>query len=148
MTLNKSRAVLYRKGKPTEDLLLILNGSVCVIVDDIEDQGQEMVVSYLNPGEFFSEMGLFGKEQPTADLVARTPCEFGRISYQDFRAIRQQFPDVLYALTTQIGQRLKKGPASLRTLHLSASTGVFTGNSFGSPHCPRPLPTLMGCKFG
>ena len=45
-----------------------------VIVDDIEDPEQEMVVSYLNPGEFFGEMGLFGEEHRTATLVTRTPC--------------------------------------------------------------------------
>ena len=87
-----------------------------VIVDDIEDPEQEMVVSYLNPGEFFGEMGLFGEEHRTANLVTRTPCEFGRFSYQDFHAIRQQFPDVLYALTTQIGQRLKNTTRKLADL--------------------------------
>jgi CRP/FNR family cyclic AMP-dependent transcriptional regulator len=75
-----------------------------VIFDNIEDPQQERVVSYLNPGKFFREMGLFDKEQLTANLVTRTPCEFGRISFQDFHAIQQQLPDVLYAVTTKIGQ--------------------------------------------
>ena len=70
----KSRAVVFRQGDPTGDLYLILDGSVSVIVDDIEDPEQEMVVSYLNPGEFFGEMGLFGEEHRTANLVTRTPC--------------------------------------------------------------------------
>ncbi len=78
-----------------------------VIVDDTEDPEQEMVVSYLNPGEFFGEMGLFIEEHRTANLVIRTPCEFGRISYQELHAIRQQLRYLLYALTAQIGQRLK-----------------------------------------
>ena len=75
-----------------------------------------MVLSYLNPGEFFGEMGLFGEEHRTANLVTRTPREFGRISYHDFHTIRQQFPDVLYALTTQIGQRLKNTTRKLADL--------------------------------
>jgi CRP/FNR family cyclic AMP-dependent transcriptional regulator len=54
-----------------------------------------MVVSYLNPGEFFGEMGLFGEETRTANLVTRTPCVFAKISYEDFHAIRQRYPDVL-----------------------------------------------------
>ena len=62
----KSRAAVFRQGEPSEDLYLILDGSVSVIVDDIEDPEQEMVVSYLNPGEFFGEMGLFGEEHRTA----------------------------------------------------------------------------------
>ena len=75
-----------------------------------------MVVSYLNPGEFFGEMGLFGEESRTANLVTRTACEFAKISYNDFHAIRGRFPDVLYALTTQIGQRLKNTTRKLADL--------------------------------
>ena len=112
----KSRAIVFRQGEPSQELYLILDGSVSVIVDDIEDPEQEMVVSYLNPGEFFGEMGLFGEEHLTANLVTRTPCEFGRISYEKFHTIRQQYPDVLYALTTQIGQRLKNTTRKLADL--------------------------------
>ena len=112
----KSRSVVFRQGERSEDLYLILDGSVSVIVDDTEDPKQEMVVSYLNPGEFFGEMGLFIEEHRTANLVTRTPCEFGRTSYQDFHAIRQQFPDVLYVLTAQIGQRLKNTTRKLADL--------------------------------
>ena len=53
----KSKSVVFRQGDPSEDLYLILDGSVSVIVDDSEAPDQEMVVSYLNPGEFFGEMG-------------------------------------------------------------------------------------------
>ena len=112
----KSRSVVFRQGDRSEDLYLILDGSVSVIVDDTEGPEQEMVVSYLNPGEFFGEMGLFIEEHRTANLVTRTPCEFGRTSYQDFHAIRQQFSDVLYALTAQIWQRLKNTTRKLADL--------------------------------
>ena len=54
----KSKSVVFRQGDPSEDLYLILDGSVSVIVDDSEAPDQEMVVSYLNPGEFFGENGL------------------------------------------------------------------------------------------
>ena len=77
----KSRAVVCRQGEPSGEHYLILDGSVSVIVDDIEDPDQEMVVSYLNPGEFFGEMGLLGEEHHTANLITRTPCDFVRISY-------------------------------------------------------------------
>ena len=99
----KSRSVVFRQGDPSEDLYLILDGSVSVIVDDSEAPDQEMVVSYLNPGEFFGEMCLFGEEHRTAKLVTRTECEFAKINYNDFHNIRHRFPDILYALTTQIG---------------------------------------------
>ena len=33
----KSRAIVFRQGEPSQELYLILDGSVSVIVDDIED---------------------------------------------------------------------------------------------------------------
>jgi CRP/FNR family cyclic AMP-dependent transcriptional regulator len=62
----KSKSVVFRQGELSQDFYVILEGSVSVIVDDVEDSEQEMVVSYLNPGEFFGEMGLFGEETRTA----------------------------------------------------------------------------------
>ena len=76
----KSKSVVFRQGDPSGDLYLILDGSVSVIVDDSEAPDQEMVVSYLNPGEFFGEMGLFGEESRTANLVTRTACEFAKFA--------------------------------------------------------------------
>ena len=102
----KSRSVVFRQGERSEDLYLILDGSVSVIVDDTEDPELEMVVSYLNPGEFFGEMELFDEDHGTATL-SHTPCDVVCVSYQDFHLIQQLFPDVLYALMTQMGQRLK-----------------------------------------
>jgi len=75
---------------------------------DVEDDGeQELVVSYLNPGDFVGEMGLFGEHIRTANLVARSDCELAKISYQRFHEIRAQFPEILYALTAQLGARLR-----------------------------------------
>ena len=68
-TLDEIEVGRIPSGEPSKDLYLILDGSVSVIVDGIEDPEQEMVVSYLNPGEFFGEMGLFGGEHRTANLV-------------------------------------------------------------------------------
>jgi CRP/FNR family cyclic AMP-dependent transcriptional regulator len=63
-----------------------------VIVDDSNAPDQDMVVSYLNPGAFFGEMGLFGEESRIANLVTKTACEFAKISYNVLHAIRGRFP--------------------------------------------------------
>jgi CRP/FNR family cyclic AMP-dependent transcriptional regulator len=48
--------------------------------------------------------------------VTRTPCVFAKIGYEDFHTIRQRYPDFLYALTSQIGQRLKNTTRKLAEL--------------------------------
>ena len=103
----RSRSVIFAQGSASEHLYLVLEGSVSVVVDVEDDGEQELVVSYLNPGDFVGEMGLFGEHIRTANLVARSDCELAKISYQRFHEIRAQFTEILYALTAQLGARLR-----------------------------------------
>ncbi len=112
----KPRASIFHQGDTSDCLYLILDGSVSVVVDDTNDPEHEMVVSYLNPGDFVGEMGLFGEEQRTAHLVARSRCELARISYDRFHQVRSQIPDVLYALASQLGHRLRNTTRKLTDL--------------------------------
>ena len=43
----------------------------------------------------------------SAMVVARTQCEVAEISYEKFHQIRNQFPDILYAVSRQLGARLR-----------------------------------------
>ncbi len=112
----KPRSVIFRQGDVSDSLYLVLEGSVSVVVDDEQDPEQEMVVTYLNPGDFVGEMGLFGEEFRTANLVARNECELARISYDRFHQVRSSFPDLLYALATQLGNRLRATTRKLTDL--------------------------------
>lgn len=113
----KQRQSIVKQGDPSDSIYLILEGSVSVIIDgDDEDAHQEMVVSYLNPGDFFGEMGLFGEEVRTANLIARVPVEVARISYDRFHQVRSSYPEILYVLATQIGHRLRTTTRKLTDL--------------------------------
>lgn len=103
----KAKSQIILPGEVSNSLFFILDGSVSVIVESDEDH--EMVVSYLNPGDFFGEMGLYGaEEEPRSALVqAKTQCEVAEISYERFHKIRDQFPDILFAIGKQTAQRLR-----------------------------------------
>ena len=53
----KAKSSIIKVGEPSESLYFILEGSVTVLLED--EDGREMVASYLNPGDFFGEMGLY-----------------------------------------------------------------------------------------
>lgn len=114
----KSKSVILREGEVSDSLLLILDGSVSVMVEDEMDEDHKMVVSYLNLGDFCGEMGLFGTEPEvrSAMVVARTACEVAEISYERFHQIRSQFPDILFAIANQMGERLRKTTRKLKNL--------------------------------
>ena len=114
----KAKSTVLKQGDAGDILYLILDGSVSVMVEDESDPGHMLVVAYLNPGDFVGEMGLFDKEPPvrSAMVVAKTQCEVAEISYERFLQIRNQFPDILFAVSRQLGARLRQTTRKLSDL--------------------------------
>jgi CRP/FNR family cyclic AMP-dependent transcriptional regulator len=114
----RAKSTVLKQGEAGNSLCLILDGSVSVMVEDESEPGHMLVVAYLNPGDFVGEMGLFDSEPPTrsAMVVAKTQCEVAEISYERFHQIRNQFPDILYAVSRQLGMRLRQTTRKLSDL--------------------------------
>lgn len=114
----KAKSTVLRQGEMSDTLYLILEGSVSVMVEDEAEPGHMMVVSYLNHGDFVGEMGLFEDEDQvrSAMVVAKTDCEVAEISYQKFHQLRAQYPEVLYAISRQLGKRLRQTTRKLTDL--------------------------------
>lgn len=97
--------IIYADDKP-DVLFFILDGSVTVLIED--DDGREIVLAYLNKGDFFGEMGLFDEQLSRSAWVrARTSCEVAEISYTKFRQIAQDHSDIVFAMASQMASRLR-----------------------------------------
>ena len=114
----KAKGVVLKQGEVSDSLYLILDGSVSIMVEDEADPEHMLVVAYLNPGDFVGEMGLFEEEEQvrSAMVVAKTACEVAEISYERFHQIRNQYPDILFAISRQLGRRLRQTTRKLTDL--------------------------------
>ncbi|KPX04820.1 Catabolite protein activator Crp, partial [Pseudomonas syringae pv. coryli] len=116
---------IINAGERSESLFLILKGSVTVVIED--DERREMIVAYLNSGDFFGELGLFeqpGKESVRSAWVrAKTECEVAEISYDSFRELTRQEPEILYALGSQMAERLRNTTRKVGDLAFLDVTG-------------------------
>jgi len=100
---NGSRII--HAGDPSTTLYYITGGSVSVMIED--ETGHEMVLAYLNQGDFFGEMGLFEEDERSALVIARGECEVAEISYAKFRDLAKQDPEILMLLAGQMTRRLR-----------------------------------------
>ena len=101
-----SKSTLIHAGEKAETLYYIVKGSVAVLIKD--EEGKEMILSYLNQGDFIGELGLFEEDQErTAWVRAKTPCEVAEISFKKFRQLIQVNPDILMRLSAQMASRLQ-----------------------------------------
>ena len=64
-----SKTVLIHAGDVPDVLYYVIKGSVEVLIED--EEGNEMVLAYLNKGQFFGEMGLFNDQPRAAPGCAR-----------------------------------------------------------------------------
>lgn len=101
-----SKSTLIQQGEKAETLYYLVKGSVSVLIKDAE--GKEMILAYLNHGNFIGELGLFSNEQKRSAWVrAKIACEIAEISYEKFRQLIKVNPDILMRLSGQIASRLQ-----------------------------------------
>ncbi len=117
-----AKSVIIYAGDEPDVLYFILDGSVSVLIED--EEGHEIVLAYLNKGDFFGEMGLF-EEQPnrSAWVRARTACEVAEITYGKFRQLYQENPEILFAMASQMAKRLRDTSRKVSDLAFMDVTG-------------------------
>lgn len=108
-------------GEESDSIFFITKGSVTVIIED--DSGREIIVAYLNAGDFFGEMALFGEGTRTAWVKAKTECEVAELSYQKFTELSRRDSGMLFALTSQLVDRLNKTTQKVGDLAFLDVTG-------------------------
>jgi len=101
-----AKSTLIYAGDKSDSLFFIISGSVTVVIED--DDGREMIMAYLNPGDFFGEMGLFDHmDKRSAWIKTKTECEVAEISYTRFREIAKEDSSILYFIGEQMATRLR-----------------------------------------
>jgi CRP/FNR family cyclic AMP-dependent transcriptional regulator len=117
-----AKSVIIYAGDKPDVLYYIIDGSVSVLIED--EDGHEIVLAYLNKGDFFGEMGLFSDDPNRSAWVrTRTPCEVAEISYNKFRQLYQEHPDVMYAMASQMASRLRNTSRKVSDLAFMDVTG-------------------------
>jgi CRP/FNR family cyclic AMP-dependent transcriptional regulator len=100
------KSVIINAGDVSNDLYFILRGSVTVVIED--DNGREIVLAYLNEGDFFGEIGLFDEDHRRSAWVrSRTRCEVAQISYDKLKELFQGSCEVLFRIASQLAIRLR-----------------------------------------
>ncbi len=117
------KSTIIFMGDKSDVLYYIISGSVSVVIEQ-ESAAREIVLAYLNAGDFFGEMALFDETQKrSARVIARSKCELAEISYARFHQISSEQPDILFQLAAQMATRLRKTSNKVGDLAFHDVTG-------------------------
>ena len=117
-----AKSTIIYAGDNSDSLYFITDGGVTVLIED--NSGREIIVAYLNKGDFFGEMGLFEDDQPRSAWVkAKTECEVAELSYARFRELAEEDTSMLYLLGGQMADRMRKTTEKVGDLAFLDVTG-------------------------
>ncbi len=108
--------LVVRSGDATDSLYVLISGSMKVLNSD--EEGREVILAILGPGDFFGEMGLIDGSPRSANVLAIEPCELLILARNDFkRCLADNFEVSLYLMRSLV-QRLREADQKIESLAL------------------------------
>ncbi|HLO63080.1 MAG TPA: Crp/Fnr family transcriptional regulator [Azonexus sp.] len=109
-------AFIVRAGESTDSLYVLLAGRAKVTNTD--EDGREIILAWLGPGEFFGEMGLIDGSPRSANVVAAEACELLFLSKDAFQRCLQDNFQVAHKLMKTLVLRLREADRKIESLAL------------------------------
>jgi thioredoxin reductase (NADPH) len=106
-------SVLYRAGESTGTFYVLIDGEIDVLRDDESD---DLVVSYINGGQFIGELGLLTEQRTYLTARATRPSRVLVIPHDEFRRLMATKPaisDVIFGALIARRETLRASPAAL-----------------------------------
>lgn len=96
--------IVVMEGEPAQALYVIQQGSLRVYVGD--EEGREVELSVLGPGEYFGEL-MLASQTRSASVKALTTARLTMIRRADFEQILGARPDIAFHLIQNLIQRVR-----------------------------------------
>lgn len=109
-------AYVVRAGESTDSLYILLSGQAKVTNTD--EEGREIILAWLGPGEFFGEMGLIDGSPRSANVVATEACELLHLGKDAFQRCLQDNFQVAQKLMQILVRRLREADRKIESLAL------------------------------
>lgn len=105
---------VFLEGQPASNLSLLAQGRVKVIRET--DEGREVILRQINPGEIFGAAGVWGEPIYPASARAQEDVVVLQLPAADFTALMVEQPDLALAVIRELAHRLREAEARIRDL--------------------------------
>jgi CRP/FNR family transcriptional regulator, cyclic AMP receptor protein len=111
--------VLARRGEIGQEMVVIVDGTVRVEVDD-------KILTRLGPGEFFGEISLIDGKPRTATVITETPSTLLTIPHAEFDTLLDSVPQISKRLLKNLADTLRERTDMLEGNRPGLGKRVFT----------------------
>jgi CRP/FNR family transcriptional regulator, cyclic AMP receptor protein len=97
--------VAFHKGAPGDQMFALMSGRVKIVT--LSEEGKEVVLAVLNPGDIFGEISLLDGRERTATVLAAETSELLVLERREFIPFLEQHPKIAIKLLEAICKRLR-----------------------------------------
>ncbi len=136
-------ATLLRRGDPAGAMIMVTQGRVRIGVSS--EEGREVTLGILGPGDVLGEMALLDGQARSADAVALEDCTVQVLERGRFLRLLRETPDLALRLLAVLTERLRRANLALEDIALLSLEGRLArlltrlANDYGKPAGGRQI---------
>jgi len=107
---------IQRSGDTDSPLLVLNHGSAKVM--RATNDGDEMIIRKLSPGDYIGDTFVFGNQPADNDTVATADSSFCALSGQDLHSLLRKYPELSIKIIADLSLKLKNSESQIESLSL------------------------------
>mgnify|MGYP001587376325 CR=1 FL=1 len=110
----KKKEVIFSEGDPSDWLYVVTKGKVKIT--KLSQSGREIILEIIPPMDFFGGVAVMRGFPYPANAVAMDDAELLKISRSNLMRILDRFPNLMYCMAMNIGDRIKGSHEALKNI--------------------------------
>jgi CRP-like cAMP-binding protein len=115
-TSAKKKEIIFSEGAPSEWFYIVTEGKVKIT--KLSQEGKELILEVIHPADFFGGLAVIRGFPYPANAVAMEDTKLLKISRSRLMTIVDRFPNLMYCMAQQVGDRMKESHETLKNIAL------------------------------
>lgn len=108
--------ILVTEGDESSHLYIIRSGKVSVYLGD--EEGRQVILNYMQEGEYFGELALLDGGPRSASVMTVTSCDFLVVARSSFQELLETNHDFALVMNRELARKVRELTESVRDLAL------------------------------
>lgn len=113
---HKKKKTIFSEGDPPEWFYIVKSGKVKIT--KLSHEGKEIILEVISPYDIFGGVAVIRGISYPANAVAMEDAEVLKISRKNLMRLVDRFPNLMYCMALQLGDRMKSSYDSLKNIAL------------------------------
>lgn len=112
----RKKETIFSEGDASEWLYIVSSGKVKIT--KISQEGKEIILELISPPDYFGGIAVVRGFPYPANAIAMEDTELYKISRKNLMSVLDRFPNLMYCMAMNIGDRIKGSHETLKSIAL------------------------------